>query len=72
MTGATVKEIGCLLQQLENHMFQVLLNIKLQVFVNKMLTSTAKDFTLFVSYLSFWDQMKWHILAVSRETVFCT
>lgn len=53
MTGATVKEIECLLQQLENHMFQVPINIKLQVSVNKMLTSTAKDFTLFVSYLSF-------------------
>ena len=58
MTDATVKEIQCLLQQLGNHMFQVLLNIKLQVFVNKMLTSTAKDFTLLVSYLSFGDQMK--------------
>lgn len=58
MTGATVKEIQCLLQQLGNHMFQVLLNIKLQVFVNKMLTFTAKDFTLLVSYLSFQDQMK--------------
>lgn len=53
MTDATVKEIQCLLQQLGNHMFQVLLNIKLQVFVNKMLTFTAKDFTLLVSYLSF-------------------
>jgi len=37
-----------------------------------MLTSTAKDFTLLVSYLSFWDQVKRHILVVSRETVFCS
>lgn len=71
MSGAIVNDTQCL-ATIKSYMSPVLQNIKPQVFVSKMLTSTAKDFTLCFLSLVLWSDEVAHSSSFQGDSVLLT